>query len=743
MIKKITALLVLIGVATFAKAQITGKIVDQNGEPLVAVTIQILQTERGTITDLDGVFSIESDTGILVEMTYVGFISQELMLEPDENYQITMEPDPSIIACPIFISERYYHPFAYKKIESIEIENIDILNPSNIYNPTPGLYMHSGALNTNRLTIRGIGSRSPFSTTKIKAYLNDIPLTNGIGETNLEDLNLSILDEINIYKGPSRPHFGAGLGGVIHYKTSATKRENNKVENTSSYGSFNTLHNNLAYNYSNEGVIFSLNHDILKSDGYRDNNDFNRQNISGFAQANFDQDVLTVFVNHTILDAEIPSGLNIEDFTNTPSAAAANWAGVEGYEDYNKTQVAITHQRIFNQAWTSTVTGFLSNFQNYERRPFNVLTQNAKTIGTRVLIENRSQRFDGGVKFGSELFFENEDWSTYETLDIGQGNILSDNFEKRTYQNLFAEANYITNRFHFDAGANLNMTSYDFDDRYKADGVDQSGVYSFKPILSPFLSISHQKLTRNIYASLSHGFSSPTLEETLTPDGLINPDINPETGWNVELGYRQEIKDFKIDLSVYNMWVQNLLVAERVTEDQFVGINAGKTSHPGIESSIEYLKRFGERNSQQLIVALDYNFQPHRFTEFVNREIDFSGKQLPGNPQHKLSTGINYSNSKLHIKVSNLFVSKMFADDLNSITVNSYNLTNIGLACDLLDGNNWKLGLGGQLNNVFDIRYASMVAVNPRSFGSSLPRYLYAGLPRNFKITLQLSHTFN
>jgi len=52
------------------------------------------------------------------------------------------------------------------------------------------------------------------------------------------------------------------------------------------------------------------------------------------------------------------------------------------------------------------------------------------------------------------------------------------------------------------------------------------------------------------------------------------------------------------------------------------------------------------------------------------------------------------------------------------------------------------LNLGGQLNNVFDKQYASMISVNPRSFGSSLPRYLYAGLPRNFKITVQLSHIF-
>ena len=731
------------GLATFAQAQIKGKVVDEDSFPLIGANIIITETTNGTVTNFDGEFNLQEDQEVTVEVSYVGYFKQSLTMNPGEVYHIVLIKDPAVIGCPTILADKYYQGSAFKKIENISIEEIDILNPANIYNSTPGLFMHSGALNTNRLTVRGIGSRSPFSTTKIRAYLNDIPLTSGIGESNLEDLNLSILDEINIYKGPTQPHFGAGLGGVIHYKTSATKRQNNRVENTSSYGSFNTVHNNLAYNYAKDGVIFSLNHDFLASDGYRDNNIYQKQNLSGFAQANFKMDVLTVFVNQTNLRAEIPSGLNIEDFRNTPEAAAANWGGVEGYEDYDKTQVAITHQRDFEKGWTSTVTGFTTSFQNYERRPFNVLTQNSKLIGARVLVAKRFSEVEGGFKFGNELFFENEEWSTYETLEVSQGAILSDNFEKRNYQNLFAEADYTYNRFRFQLGGNLNFTRYDFQDRFKGNGIDQSGVYSFKPVFSPYLSINQRNNERLIYTTLSHGFSAPTLEETLTPDGLINPDIKPETGWNAEVGYRNRIGDLSLDLSIYNMWVENLLVAQRVTQDQFVGINAGRTLHPGLEANVNFMKSIRKTRQGKFNINLDYNFQPHRFAEFVNREIDFSGNELPGNPKHKFSTGISYSDHRLHIKLTNLSVSKMFADDLNTITVDSYHVTNLHAHYDFLKSSKWKLGLGGQLNNIFNQQYASMIAVNPRSFGSSLPRYLYAGLPRNFKITLQLSREFN
>jgi len=740
MIRIILVAVFVMAVQTFAEAQIEGRVTDKTNEALIGASIVIVGTEEGTTTDNDGKFQLKKNQPVEITVSYVGMVETTLLVTPQHFNEIILHQGELSIDHPIIIvQEKYRSAYGFDALDNIEIEKINALDPSSLYNKSPGLFMHNGAPNTNRLTVRGIGSRSPFSTTKIKAYLNDIPLTSGIGESNLEDINIGIIDEIKIFKGPTKPQFGAGLGGVIHYCTYGHERFNNSVSNTSSYGSFGTIHNNINYNYSREGIVFSLNNDLVESDGYRDNNNYQRQAISGFAQADLGDDILSVFVNHTVVDAQIPSSLNIEDFNATPEAAAANWKNAEGFEDYSRTQVAITHQRIFENDWSSSVTGFLNNFQNYERRPFNTLTQNAKSLGTRIQVNKDFRKFGGKLRFGSEIFSENEEWSTYETLDAGQGNILSDNFERRNYINLFAEFGYGWGRYNFDGGLNYNFTNYDFEDRFIADGIDQSGDYSFDPILSPFLSLSYQNITRIIYSTLSHGFSAPTLEETLTPDGLINPGIMPETGWNVELGYKDKYNRFSYDISLYTMWVQNLLVAERVTEDQFIGINAGKTLHPGIETELAYEKKFKESSIQ---VQLSYQYQPHEFTEFINREIDLSGKRLPGNPDHKINAQLDYKLGRAYINVSNLFVSKMFADDINSIEVDSYMLTNMRLAYDLYQKNNWNIISSIGINNLFDTKYASMIAVNPRSFGTALPRYLYAGLPRNFKITLQLRYTF-
>ena len=67
-------------------------------------------------------------------------------------------------------------------------------------------------------------------------------------------------------------------------------------------------------------------------------------------------------------------------------------------------------------------------------------------------------------------------------------------------------------------------------------GVDEMEIeYSFDPILSPRIGLSYQfNYKFSLFATVSHGFSPPSLSETLTPDGNINPSIQPEKGWNFE-----------------------------------------------------------------------------------------------------------------------------------------------------------------------------------------------------------------
>ena len=70
------------------------------------------------------------------------------------------------------------------------ILNNDGINFSSALNTLPGVTMQNGTYLTNRIVIRGMGSRTPYNTNRIKVYLNQIPLTSFDGISSPEEFDL-------------------------------------------------------------------------------------------------------------------------------------------------------------------------------------------------------------------------------------------------------------------------------------------------------------------------------------------------------------------------------------------------------------------------------------------------------------------------------------------------------------------------------------------------------------------------
>ena len=70
----------------------TGRVVDNQGEPLIGVTIMEVGTSNGTVTDLDGNFSLNlKDPNGKITISYIGFNPQTLTAA--SNMQITMKSE--------------------------------------------------------------------------------------------------------------------------------------------------------------------------------------------------------------------------------------------------------------------------------------------------------------------------------------------------------------------------------------------------------------------------------------------------------------------------------------------------------------------------------------------------------------------------------------------------------------------------------------------------------------------------
>lgn len=76
-----------------AKAKITGVVVDKQKEPIIGVSVILKGSTTGTLTDLDGKFTLDAPEGSTLTFTYVGYISKDVLLKSDKMLNVVLEED--------------------------------------------------------------------------------------------------------------------------------------------------------------------------------------------------------------------------------------------------------------------------------------------------------------------------------------------------------------------------------------------------------------------------------------------------------------------------------------------------------------------------------------------------------------------------------------------------------------------------------------------------------------------------
>ena len=755
---KITISLILFFSALLGHTQqmITGRVLEkENGTALQYVNIIDHENNVVSVSNHLGYFEVPN-SGVYL-FTKTGYQETFGNLKSD-NVIIQLDLNPDILN--EVIVNAYQLPLELKKahttidiISSKDLERSNTTSPIQALNRVPGVFMQSGALNTNKISIRGMGSRNLYGTSKIRAYFQDIPLTSGNGETTIEDFELSALSRFEIIKGAGSSIYGAGLGGTIHLTPEHAYLNQTSAETDISFGSFGLVKSILNLNHGTDKNSYKLIHSNTESEGYRDNNAYNRQTFTINTNHYLSKkDELSILASYVDLNAFIPSSLNEDTYNNNPKSAAFTWAQAQGYED--------TQRGIFGASWNhqyrdnlKQVTSIFTSFKKaYEPRPFDILTENTSAFGMRSRVLGRWKKFNytlGGEFFKDRYISKNYE-NLYQEAPEGSGSIAGDKFsdfkENRTYYNLFFESNYqASEKTILSFGLNFNKTAYTLLDRFISDeNPDQSGNYSFKAILSPKFGISHQLSTNiSLYANLSHGFSPPSTQETLLPDGLINTDIKPETGRNIELGTRSAFFNNRLqfNLALYRLDVRNLLVARRTGDDQFIGVNAGRTLHNGLETVIKYQWITSKKLSLNQYIT--YTLNDFKFEDFEDDGNNFSGNKLTGVPSNLLNSGIDLDTALgLYANINYQYVGRIPMTDANTLFSDRYSLTNIKLGFKHSLNKNLKLNTYFGLDNVFNTHYASQILINATGFGGAAPRYYYPGQPLNYYAGVNLSYKF-
>ncbi|MFV0419750.1 MAG: SusC/RagA family TonB-linked outer membrane protein [Dysgonomonas sp.] len=215
---------------------ITGVVTDAANEPLIGVSVRIQGTTTGSVTDLDGKYSVSANVGDVLDFTYVGMKPQSVKVDSQNTINIVLEDDATLLTETVVIG----YGTARKRdltgsIASVKASESADRPSSNPLASLQGRIAGVQVVNTGRagqdpeIRVRGTNSINGYAP----LYIVD-----GLFSDNINYLNPADIESMEILKDPSSlAIFGVrGANGVIIISTKRAKEGQTLVNINSSIG---------------------------------------------------------------------------------------------------------------------------------------------------------------------------------------------------------------------------------------------------------------------------------------------------------------------------------------------------------------------------------------------------------------------------------------------------------------------------------------------------------------------------
>lgn len=233
------------------KRIIKGVVTDENGEPLIGVSVLVKGTTTGTITDMDGIYSLEVPEDGVLEFSYIGYQKISLSIAGRTSFNVTMKEDAlqlnEVVVTAMGIERKEKSlTYATQKVSGEELMKVQDANFVNsLQGKASGITITpsaGGAGGASKILLRGnksvLGNNSPL------VVVDGIPMTNNIsgqkgwgdgsginysgtseGSDPLSTINPDDIESLNILKGANAAalYGSAAANGVIMITTKKGK----------------------------------------------------------------------------------------------------------------------------------------------------------------------------------------------------------------------------------------------------------------------------------------------------------------------------------------------------------------------------------------------------------------------------------------------------------------------------------------------------------------------------------------
>lgn len=625
---------------------------------------------------------------------------------------------------------------AVSLIDSSQLINQNTASLVGLVNTAAGVRMEERSPGSYRLSLRGSLLRSPFGIRNIKIYVDDFPLTDAGGNTYLNLIDVKSVGGLEIYKGPEASIFGANTGGAILVNSNSLAK--NSVELGALAGSYGLFKQYVNSTHTFKKYRFGFTQGYQKSDGYRENSALKRnflQTTQAWDYSLRGQLKALIFVSD--LSYQTPGGLTAAQLAVNPQQARPATPTLPGAITqqagiYNKTLFGgIAHSYTFNArlkhiiALFGSYTDFKNPFiTNFEKRYEN-------TFGLRTFLNYSSykENFNWNAKLGAESASTGTKFNNFNNAaGLATSLIAKDDLRADQTFAFFSVNLDINQRLLVELGSSLNFYNYHYTSVFPTAVAEKQKKFSnqlMPKIAASFLVNSSLSLR----GTLSKGYSPPTLSEVRASDNQINNNLQPEYGWNYELGLRFKTGNNRVyaNVNTFSYQLKDAIVRRLNQNDTEYFINAGGTHQQGIE-----LEASGWVIPSGLQVRSSYTYSKFRFQDFANATTNYSGNKLTGVPDHALVSSAELTIKKnFFLFAQHSYLSAIPLNDANTVEAKSYHLTELKAGLRNLSLGKIKAELFSGINNLFNANYSlgnDLNAANGRYFNAAAKINFYFGL---------------
>jgi iron complex outermembrane receptor protein len=581
-----------------------------------------------------------------------------------------------------------------------------------------------------RPAIRGFGARGNFGVRGIRVLVDGVPLTMPDGQTELDGLDLGLVERMEVLRGPASVLYGNAAGGVLAIETREPPTLPSMQLDLSTAGlGYQRVRGEIGGSDGNLGGLLAFNSTRL--DGYREHS--HAQTNSLTAKLRWYAPTGRLRLNFNAIDnrAEDPGGLTAAEVKADRRQAAPNnlrfdadefirqqrlglvWDGYAAGADEYQLRSYLGHREFGNQL------GFATSGQTTFERYFS-------GIGGQYSHHREWLGLPHKITTGFDLEAQRDDRRRYDNLLGERGSLRQQQDESALSQGLFIEDQIDLNQqWQATLGLRYDQVRLAVDDFYLADNRDDSGSRSLED-WNYSAGLSYRFTSQqSLYARLASSFETPTISELANPQGGgFNSALQPAQAFSRELGIKGEWPSLGYSLSLYRIELEDELVAFSIQSGRNFYRNAGQSHRDGMELSLDW--QFAD--TWRWSAAYAYN--RYRFEDYQTLEGDFSGKRIPGIPRQTLFSELAYEHQGGYVRFGVMAQARVYANDANTQSAPGYALLNLRL------GKRFQLGeqsvepyLG--VDNLLGREYFDNLRINDgnaRYFEPGPGRTLYAGL---------------